>query len=90
MALSFVFLKYFSCYIWLSAFLAQYTLHDLHQILIKAIPGCSKPRVSYAANCNVFSCCKLHSLLVFNPFFIYVTLFLLLTKVLVLTPCLKF
>ena len=34
MALSFVFLRYFSMLHWIGCFLAQHTLQDLHRILI--------------------------------------------------------
>ena len=34
MALSFVFLRYFSMLHWIECFLAQHTLQDLHRILI--------------------------------------------------------
>ena len=34
MALSFIFLRYFSMFHWIEYFLAQHTLQDLHRILI--------------------------------------------------------
>ena len=74
MAFSFVFLRYFSMLHWIQSFLAQHTLQDLHQILIQAMPGHSKTCVCCAANCIVFSYCKLHSLIILKPFFKSITL----------------
>ena len=54
MALSFVLLRYFSMLHWIGCFLAQHTLQDLHQILIKAVSEHSKTRVCGAAICIVF------------------------------------
>ena len=57
MAFSLVFPIYFSMLHLIECFLAQHTLQDLHQILIEAIPGCSKTCVCCAANCIDFSYC---------------------------------
>ena len=69
MAFSLVFSIYFSMLHLIECFLAQHTLQDLHQILIEAIPGCSKTCVCCAANCIDFSYCKLHSLIILYPLY---------------------